>query len=54
VSKNLAPGVIVILHDGVKDPTNMLTALDEILSEGARRGFRFASVGELMKLEAPK
>jgi peptidoglycan/xylan/chitin deacetylase (PgdA/CDA1 family) len=54
VSRNLAPGVIVILHDGVRDPTNMLTALDEILDEGTQRGFRFVSVGELLKLESAK
>lgn len=51
VSKNLAPGVIVIMHDGVRDPSNMLEALDDILAEGTRRGFRFVSIGELLKGE---
>lgn len=51
VSKNLAPGVIVILHDGVRDPNNMLEALDDILTAGTRRGFKFVSIGTLLKSE---
>jgi peptidoglycan/xylan/chitin deacetylase (PgdA/CDA1 family) len=48
VTKNLAPGVIVILHDGVADTSSMLGALDAILANGERRGFRFVSIGELL------
>ena len=48
VTKNLAPGVIVILHDGIADASNMLAALDGILSDGEQRGFRFVSIGELL------
>jgi peptidoglycan-N-acetylglucosamine deacetylase len=48
VTKNLAPGVIVILHDGIADTSNMLAALDGILADGEQRGFRFVSIGELL------
>jgi peptidoglycan/xylan/chitin deacetylase (PgdA/CDA1 family) len=48
VTKNLAPGVIVILHDGIRDPSRMIAVLDSILAEGDRRGFHFVTVGELL------
>jgi len=44
VTKNLAPGVI-------PDPTRMIAVLDQILAEGARRGYRFVTVGELLARE---
>jgi peptidoglycan/xylan/chitin deacetylase (PgdA/CDA1 family) len=49
VTGNLAPGVIVILHDGIEDPSRSIEALPHILESGARRGLRFVSVGELMR-----
>jgi peptidoglycan/xylan/chitin deacetylase (PgdA/CDA1 family) len=48
VTKNLAPGVIVILHDGIPDPSRMIAVLDAILAEGERQGYRFVTVGELL------
>jgi len=48
VKKNLAPGTIVILHDGIKDATRGIEALPDILAEGKRRGLRFVSIGELV------
>jgi peptidoglycan-N-acetylglucosamine deacetylase len=51
VEKNLAPGTIVILHDGISDPTRGIRALPHILSEGRRRGPKFVSIGELMREE---
>jgi peptidoglycan/xylan/chitin deacetylase (PgdA/CDA1 family) len=48
IVKNLAPGVIVILHDGIADPSRMIAALDAVLSDGEKRGFRFVTVGELL------
>lgn len=51
VSKNLAPGVIVILHDGIADPSRMLAALDSILTAGERKGLRFVTVGDLLRAE---
>ena len=48
VTKNLAPGVIVILHDGIADPSRTVAALDSILSAGERKGLRFVTVGDLL------
>lgn len=47
IEKNLAPGTIVILHDGISDPARTIAALPHILAAGRRRGFRFVSIGEL-------
>jgi len=49
IEKNLAPGTIVILHDGIKDPTRSVETLRQILEEGKRRGFKFVSIGELVE-----
>ena len=48
VTKNLEPGAIVILHDGIADPTRTIAALPEILEAGARKGLQFVSVGRLL------
>ncbi len=49
VAKNLAPGTIVILHDGIADPSRTLAALEDILAAGKRKGLRFVPVSELLK-----
>lgn len=48
VKKNLRPGTIVILHDGIRDASNGIKALPEILAEGKQRGLKFVSIGELL------
>ena len=48
ITKNLAPGVIVILHDGIDDPSRSLAALPAILEAGRERGLRFVTVGALL------
>ena len=48
VKKNLAPGAIVILHDGIPDPSRSIEALPDILVAGEQRGLRFVTVGALM------
>jgi peptidoglycan/xylan/chitin deacetylase (PgdA/CDA1 family) len=48
VDKNLEPGVIVILHDGIADPSRSLAALEGILASGEQKGLRFVTVGELL------
>jgi peptidoglycan/xylan/chitin deacetylase (PgdA/CDA1 family) len=53
VSKNLAPGVVVILHDGIPDPSRMIAVLDDILAQGEREGYRFVTVGELLARQIP-
>ena len=47
VEKNLVPGTIVILHDGISDPTRSIQALPHILDAGRRRKLKFVSIGEL-------
>jgi peptidoglycan/xylan/chitin deacetylase (PgdA/CDA1 family) len=49
IQKNLAPGTIVILHDGIRDPTRSIKALPQILEAGRQRGLRFVSIGELIR-----
>jgi len=50
--KNLTPGAIVILHDGISDPTRSIQALPHILAAGRRKGLQFVPVGTLMKAAA--
>jgi peptidoglycan/xylan/chitin deacetylase (PgdA/CDA1 family) len=47
VEKNLAPGTIVILHDGISDATRSIAALPHILDTGCQRKLKFVSIGEL-------
>lgn len=49
ISKNLAPGTIVILHDGIADPSRSIAALPAVLEAGRRKGLRFVSVGTLVR-----
>lgn len=48
VEKNLVPGAIVILHDGIPDARRSLGALPHILAAGQKKGLRFVSIGQLM------
>jgi len=50
IEKNLVPGTIVILHDGIANPMRSITALPEILRAGRQRGLRFVPIGELSRL----
>jgi len=47
VTKNLAPGTIVILHDGISNPTRTIQALPQILAAAHRQGLSFVSIGTL-------
>ena len=49
IEKNLVPGTIVILHDGISDPTRSIRALPHILTVGRKRGLHFVSIGALMR-----
>jgi peptidoglycan-N-acetylglucosamine deacetylase len=49
IEKNLVPGAIVILHDGISNPTRSIQALPHILTVGRKRGLRFVSIGALVK-----
>jgi peptidoglycan-N-acetylglucosamine deacetylase len=48
VAKNLKPGTIIILHDGIKNPTRTIEALPHILREAEKRKLRVVSIGELL------
>ena len=48
IEKNLRPGTIVILHDGISDASRSVRALPDVLVAGRKKGLRFVSVGELM------
>lgn len=50
IEKNLVPGTIVILHDGISDATRSIQALAQILNAGRHRGLSFVSVGELIRM----
>jgi peptidoglycan/xylan/chitin deacetylase (PgdA/CDA1 family) len=54
IEKNLVPGAIVILHDGIRDPSRSIQALPHILTAGHQRGLRFVSIGALMRVAAEK
>ena len=49
VEKNLVPGAIIILHDGISDPTRSLQALPRILEAGRKKGQRFVSISDLIR-----
>ena len=51
VVKNLRPGTIVILHDGIPDPSKSIAALRGILLAGAKRGLRFVTVSRLLEAQ---
>ncbi|WP_127529653.1 polysaccharide deacetylase family protein [Paenibacillus kobensis] len=55
--KKLRPGEVMLLHDcgmtpGADEnaPENMLKALDNVMREGVRRGFRFIAIDEMIGL----
>ncbi len=50
IEKNLVPGTIVILHDGIANPKRSIAALPGILVSGSKKGLRFVSIGELMRV----
>jgi peptidoglycan-N-acetylglucosamine deacetylase len=49
IEKNLRPGTIVILHDGIPNPTRTIEALPHILSSARIRGLTFVPIGELIE-----
>jgi peptidoglycan/xylan/chitin deacetylase (PgdA/CDA1 family) len=50
VVKNLRPGAIIILHDGIRDPTRSIEALPQILAAGKEQGLQFVPVGTLIEM----
>jgi peptidoglycan-N-acetylglucosamine deacetylase len=54
IRKNLVPGTIVILHDGIPDASKSVDALTDALVQGQRRGLTFVSIGALISQRAHK
>lgn len=54
IRKNLIPGTIVILHDGISDARRSIVTLSHVLAEGQRKGLGFVSIGELMGQRADR
>ncbi len=51
VTNHVAPGQIIILHDGGKNGLITARAVDLMISRIEKKGYRFMTMGELMKLE---
>jgi peptidoglycan-N-acetylglucosamine deacetylase len=54
VAKNLRPGAIIILHDGIRDPTRSIEALPQILAAGKGQGLQFVPIGRLIEMSEVK
>lgn len=50
--KEAKPGGIVLLHDGGGDRSNTVQALPQLITELKKRGYRFATIPELLQLQA--
>ncbi|MDD3268466.1 MAG: polysaccharide deacetylase family protein [Syntrophomonadaceae bacterium] len=50
IIKNIKPGQIIILHDGSSNGLESAKALDILIPELNRLGYKFMSMGELIKL----
>lgn len=53
IEKNLVPGAIAILHDGISNPTRSIQALPHILAAGRERRLRFVAIGDLRRGNRP-
>ena len=49
IEKNLVAGTIVVLHDGISDPSRSIKALPHILTAGRKKGLRFTSISALVR-----
>ncbi len=48
-TKKLMPGTILLLHDGGGNRTNTVAALPGIIESAQKRGYKFVTLGELLK-----
>jgi peptidoglycan-N-acetylglucosamine deacetylase len=48
-TKKLIPGTILLLHDGGGNRTNTVAALPGIIEAAKKKGYRFVTLGELLK-----
>jgi len=49
ISKNLRPGVIVVLHDSGGNRSNTIAALEPVLSAARQKGLRCVALSELLE-----
>lgn len=54
VTRNMVPGAIVVLHDGIPDASRTLAALPGILEAARRKGLRLVTLGELLASARPR
>ncbi|MDD5492851.1 MAG: polysaccharide deacetylase family protein [bacterium] len=48
-NKNLIPGAIVLMHDGGGNRVNTVAALSGMIESAKKKGYRFVTLGELLK-----
>lgn len=51
IIRNIKPGQIIILHDGGPNGMETVKAVDMLIPELTKQGYRFLTVSELIKLE---
>lgn len=51
ICNHIAPGQIIILHDGCTNSMNTAAAVDLMLTELSKQGYRFVTMTELINLE---
>ncbi len=51
IGSHIAPGQIIILHDGCQNSMETAQAVDLLLSELHKQGYRFVTMSELINLE---
>lgn len=51
ICQHIAPGQIIILHDGCSNSLQTAKAVDLLLTELKKQGYKFVTMSELMKME---
>ncbi len=51
ICKHIAPGQVIILHDGCANSMETARAVELLLQELSKQGYRFVTMSELIKLE---
>lgn len=54
VLEHVTPGSIILLHDGGGDRSGTVTATESLIKKLGERGYRFKTVSELMRVNAPR
>ncbi len=51
IKKNIAPGQIIVLHDGASNGEQTVKAMDILIPELNKQGYHFVTMSELLELE---